>query len=194
MLNTLLIRLTSAWQKRESPALYWALTMGGLAVTAVTAHTARQGTGTARSLAGLGLLAVAGLTSFWLYRKAQGWHDERQVLRKIIRAIDRELASRAERAYDVVRQTSADESLGSPALAKHHYHKLLRQASLDAVHQVASRRAVRWRWAALSAFGVFLTLIVPDPMRFVEGFDVLFARSGQAPVELTFVDLKRVSV
>ena len=51
MLTSLLNRLTSAWQKRESPALRWALSMGGLAVAAVTAHTARQGTGTARTLA-----------------------------------------------------------------------------------------------------------------------------------------------
>lgn len=194
MLTTLLNRLTSAWQKRESPALRWAIAMGGLAVTAVTAHTARQGTGPARTLAALGLLAALGSTSFWLYHKTQGWRDERQVLRRIIRAIDRDLGSRAERAYDVVRQTAADVSLGSPVLAKHHYHKLLRQASLDAVHQVASKRALRWRWVALSAFGAFLVLIVPDPIRFVEGFDVLLARSGQAPLELTFVDLKRVTV
>lgn len=194
MLTTLLTRLMSAWQKRESPAVRWALVTGTLAVFATVAHTARSGTGTARGLAALGLVGAAFAVGALLVRGARRWRDERQVLRKILRAIDKDLGARAERAYDVVRQTSEDAALGSPDLARHHYHKLLRQASLDAVHHAASRRATRWRWLALTAFGVFLVLIVPDPIRFVEGFDVLLARSGRAPVELTFVDLKRVTV
>ena len=48
MLTTLLNRLTSAWQKRESPALRWALCMGGLAVTAA---------------AGLGLVAILSIVN-----------------------------------------------------------------------------------------------------------------------------------
>lgn len=194
MLTTLLNRLTSAWQKRESPALRWAVAMGGLAMLAVVAHAARSGTDSARAFAGLGLVGALGVTAALLLRAARRWRDERQVLRKIFRAIDKELGARAERAYDVVRQTNEDAALGSPELARHHYHKLLRQASLDAVHNAASKRATRWRWLALTAFGVFLALIVPDPMRFLEGFDVLFAHRGRAPLELTFVDLKRVSV
>lgn len=194
MLTTLLTRLMGAWRKRESPAARWALATGGLAILAITAHAARSGTTSARGLAALGLGVAAVTTGVLLLLAARGWRDERQVLRKILRAIDKDLGARAERAYNVVRQTSEDAALGSPDLARHHYHKLLRRASLDAVLQAASKRAMRWRWLALGAFGIFLGLVVPDPMRFVEGFDVLFAHKGRAPVELTFVDLKRVSV
>ncbi|HEY6727523.1 MAG TPA: DUF4175 domain-containing protein [Polyangiaceae bacterium] len=194
MLTTLLTRLMSAWQKRESPAVRWALVTGTCAILAVVAHAARSGTGSARGLAALGLVGALSVTVALMVRGARHWRDERQVLRKILRAIDKDLGARAERAYDVVRQTHEDTALGSPELARHHYHKLLRQASLDAVHHAASKRATRWRWLALTAFGTFLALIVPDPMRFVEGFDVLVAHRGRAPVELTFVDLKRVTV
>lgn len=194
MLTSLLNRLITAWRKREAPAVRWALGAGTLALLAGVAHLGRFGTDLMRgTAAGALLIALLG-AALWLVRAAKSWHDERRALRKIFHSIDRELGGRAERAFDVVCQTELDPTLGSPSLAKHHYNKLLRQASLDAVHQAASKRALGWRWGALFAFFVFLVLLVPDPIRLIEGFDVLLARSGRAPVELTFVDLKRVTV
>lgn len=194
MLSSLLNRLITAWRKRETPALRWALGAGALVLLAGVAHLGRMGTDLMRATAAVALFVAVLSTALWLVRTAKIWRDERRVLKKILYSIDRELGRRAERAFDVVRQTEVDPSLGSPDLAKHHYNKLLRQASLDAVYQAATKRALGWRWGALAAFSAFLVLLVPDPIRFVEGFDVLFARSGRAPIDLTFVEFKRVTV
>ena len=194
MLNTLVTRLSTAWQKRERPAARLATVALFLALLAVVGHTARYGTSGARVAAVLVMLAMLVVLGLGIRQARRRWQSERRVLRQVLFPVDRELGSRALRAYDVVEQTAIDGSLGSPALARHHYERLLKQASLEAVGKAAARRATRWRWFGYATLLLVGGAVVPDPMRLVEGFDVLFAVNGRAPVPLTYVDLKRVSV
>lgn len=194
MLNTLVTRLSSAWQKREKPATRLAAFASLLLLLAVVAHTARYGTTEARAAALLLLALVLAALAIAIRQASRRWRNERRILRQVLFPVDRELGNKALRAYDVVEQTTLDASLGSPALAKHHYERLLRQASLEAVSKAAAKRAVRWRWFGYATLLVFFGAVIPDPMRLVEGFDVLCAIKGKAPLPLTYVDLKRVSV
>ncbi len=174
--------------------LRWALIGLMLVVLAAVAHIGRSGTVPTRLSAAALLLAALVAVAIWLFRIGRRWRDERLALRRILFSVDKDLGGRAVRAFDVVTQTAGDSSLGSPTLAKHHYEKLLRRASLDAVSQAASKRASRWRWTALAAFGTFMLVVAPDPIRLFEGFDVLIASHGRSPLPLTFVELKRVVV
>lgn len=187
-------RLAKAWRKREGPALKLLTVMGLLTASTATAHVSRGGTLTARIGAACLLLGTLAAILFLARYQRRGWESERGILRRVLWPVDRRLAQQALRAVGLVERTVSDEHAGSTELARHHYEKLLRKASVDAVKKQASRRATAWRWATLALVLAILAGVLPDPMRVLEGFDVLLASKGKAPVPFIQLDLPRVVV
>lgn len=119
--------------------------------------------------------------------------DPRAVMRATIMKTEPELAQAALRALALATQTKADASRGSPTLADLHFGRLLGRVDLPSL----SARANRIGWAAtslgLAIAAVGFLVIILDPFQVVEGADVLLAREGRAPLEVTWTQPPRLS-
>jgi hypothetical protein len=119
--------------------------------------------------------------------------DPHAVMRATLMRTEPELARAALRAMALTAQTSAEPGRGSNELARLHFARLLGRADLGTL----SSRARRVAWVAsgvalVAACGSFAAVIA-DPFRVLEGLDVLAARNGRAPVDVTWVDRPRVA-
>lgn len=125
-----------------------------------------------------------------LARRAQ---DPRAVMHATIMRTEPELARAALRALALTTQTKADASRGSTTLADLHFGRLLGRVDLVSL----DARANRFAWAAtgvgLAVATIAFGVIIIDPFRVVEGADVLFARAGRAPLDVTWTQPPRLS-
>jgi hypothetical protein len=106
---------------------------------------------------------------------------------------DRALAGRALRALGLVEEAERGALVGSAELAEWQFDRVLGQASLDAVRRAAKGRARKLGWVTAAVLGVLLLGLLPGPFRLVEGFDVLLAAGGRAPVRLWWLGSVRVT-
>lgn len=186
-------RIRQAWRKRSAGALGLALSALAVSVFLATAHLARIGTVTARAatVAILVALLSAYVVIVWLDRR--GWRSARRTIARVLLRTDNALGARTLRALRLVDRTDKDEQAGSAELAQLHFERLLQRASVDAIEAAASRHAQRWRGAALALALIAACISIASPMRIVEGYDVLAARDGRAPLTMSFLRYARVS-
>jgi hypothetical protein len=173
-------------------ALRW-LTAGVAAVlVVVVAYLARGGTLPWRVTAAI-VVAVAFGLAFKRWRYTQRAADTRTTIGRTVGHADPVLAQRALRAAGLVERTVADERSGSPELARAHFGKVLSEIDLQAVGSAADRRAAGYRKVALVLVAIGVLCAALDPIRLVEGYGVLLARNGRAPVSVLWLEGNRVT-
>ena len=186
-------RLAQPWRERVGTASRRALLALLLAAFLASAHLARMGTPPWRTLvAGLLVGLVVGW-AIWTVRDRRAWQSPRRAIGRVLLPTDRQLGERALRALALAEQAAQDEFAGSRDLARYHLERLLGRASVQAIGRMAARRASRWHWAAAGFLVLGATAVAPDPARVVEGFDVLLASRGRAPLPLSWLDFVRVT-
>jgi hypothetical protein len=159
------------------------------AATLGAALVGRLGTTDARlgAAGGLGALVVA-LTARALWLRGRR-RDPEATVHDTIARVDPTLASAALRAMRLVKRTKerADEA-GSTELADLHFKRLVQRAPADRLEQRARRVGSAWSIAGLALAAVSLLAVTLEPLRFIEGFDVLAAHKGDAPLPIAWLD------
>jgi hypothetical protein len=181
-------RLRSAWDSEVKPSTRRALVAVCFTTLFAAAHVARVGSPLARGLAGAALviLAVALVVRAIIARRRRA--DIRHIVRQTIAKTDEALGAATLRALTLVERVATDDRVGSPALASLHLSRLLGRASSDRIIARAARAARAWSGVALALALISLAAVIVEPFRVVEGFDVLVARRGEAPLPLAWLD------
>jgi hypothetical protein len=152
------------------------------------AHVARLGTPIARAITIALLVAVpVGL----LVRALVLHRGDRNIKRTIIDAIgptNPDLAQATVRAIGLIDRTEKDASAGSHTLAKLHFTRLLGRVSLDDVASHAMLSAHRWAVTGVCLSVLALGAVAVEPIRVVEGLDVLGAQKNVAPVAIDYLE------
>lgn len=185
----LVAQLRSARRSQIRPAAHRTLLALSIAAVLGLSHVARIGTPLARAIAiallvalPVGLLARA----LVLHRRER---DIKRTLLETIGPTNPDLAHAAVRALCLVDRTEKDPTAGSSTLAKLHFTRLLSRVSLDEVTSHAMLSAHRWAVVGVGFAALALGAVAIEPMRVVEGLDVLGAQSNRAPVAIEYVDI-----
>ena len=185
----LVAQLRSARRSQIRPASRRTLFALTIAAVLGLAHVARVGTPVARAIALAVLVALPLgilIRAFILHRRERDF--ERTIL-DTIGPTNPDLAHASLRAMGLIRRTEKDATAGSPALAKLHLTRLLSRVSLDDVSARALHTAHRWAVAGVCFSALALGAVIVEPMRVVEGLDVLCAQSNRAPVAIEYLDV-----
>jgi len=186
-------RIRDTWDNVTLPSALQA----GVAAVALAllggAHVARIGTPAAR-LAGLLTLTIL-LVSFAALHLARVRRDRdpRAILLRTIGQADPSVARRTVRALDLAQRTQRDAVGTSMELANLHLWRLLSRAPLERVAEMAGGRARRLSLLGLVLGVACVALVAPQPLRIIEGFDVMAAQDGIAPVNIQYLDEVSVS-
>ena len=188
-----LLRLSALWQaevgRRARRVAFGAVVLA----LVVAAHVGRRGTLPAR----LGASALVG--GVVVLAVVRGVRERRRlltpqgVIRGVLGPTNPEAAARALRAHELVLETQTSTASGSPELAALHFRRVIERVSPEAVRTSAMRHAARLAWALLAVVLAIGALTLPDPMRIVEGLDIIAARHGFAPLEMPQLDLVRAT-
>jgi hypothetical protein len=170
--------------------------MGGAALCwAIALIVARQGTVGARAVAAMGMAVSLTVALTWGTVQRRRLRHPVQIIRRLVRRLDRDRADRALRALSLV-STGATGPTGALAgadgtsseLASLHVARAIAQLPSDRALESATRTAVRFRGAALIAGVSVLGIVVGETWRVLEGADVLLARRGIAPLTMRWLD------
>jgi hypothetical protein len=190
--HQLIDRLRAVWHAETGPAgrrAAWALLAGAIVGAS---WIGRAGTDHARAAAAAVLvLGLVPLLARWMVLRRRA-RDARAVMDTTVMRTQPALAQAALRAMRLNDTTRSDERRGSAELAQLHLARLLGRAALDPIAGVANRRA--WLWTALGLVlaATALAVVLLDPFRLLEGYDVMAARDGRAPVKMRWVELPDV--
>lgn len=186
-------QLTGRWRTQVGAAARRLSLMLVLLAAVAAAHVARVGTLGARLVAVAAMVLVSAGVVAWRVRERRTLRSARGQLQRVLLGSDPALGERALRALSLLERAPWDPTLGSAELARHHFERLVGRFSEAQVAARAARRARLLKGVAWTALvGVVGTLLVL-PWHVLEGFDVLFARAGHAPVPMTWLELTRVS-
>lgn len=189
-----ILRWVALWHERVGR---WARVLRRVVILAAivfAAHVARTGTVPARASAGgLIVLAIVAMVVFRV-RSRRALASPRGVIQRVLVPADPELGARALRAQALAERALDDSTVGSRELAELHLTRVLTRASSDRITLAATRRGRLLAWTALVLGGAAAVALFFEPMRVVEGLDVLAARRGIAPVPLTWLETVRVTV
>jgi uncharacterized membrane protein YgcG len=185
--------LRAAWEGEVRPPARRALVALTLAALFASAHLARVGSPLARGGAAAALLAVLGglVARAVVLRRRRA--DPRRVVRDTMGKLDPALAAATLRALTLVERTNAADDVGSPALASLHLRRLLARAPEDRIAWRASEAGARWARAGLALAVAAALAALVEPLRIVEGLDVLAARDDEAPLALAWIDEVRMT-
>jgi Domain of unknown function (DUF4175) len=185
----LVAQLRSARRSQIRPAAQRTLIALSIAAVLGLAHVARIGTPVARGIAIALLVALpVGLLIRVLVLHLRSRRIETTIL-ETIGSTNPELAQASIRALGLIKRTEKDPTAGSFALAKLHLTRLLGRVSLDDVTSQAMLTAHRWAVAGVCFSVLALGAVAFEPMRVVEGLDVLAARDNRAPVNIEYVEV-----
>ncbi len=140
-------------------------------------------------------IAAGGLILFTLVAVVLGELRERRkasdpvhTLRRVGARCDRSIVERAERALSLVPR-AADEPSGqvSSVLAELHIERSLGAISRAQVLSACARVAARFNVLALALLVGIVAIVAVDPWAIAEGWNILLARDGTAPFEMTWI-------
>ena len=181
-------RLHRVWEAEVRPSTRRALLALTVGVVFAAAHLARLGSNAARAAAAASVAALlVGLVVRAIVLRGRR-RDARRVVRDTIGRADPALGAATIRAITLVDRTRADASAGSPALADLHLARLLGRAPASRIAGRAMQSGSRWSSAALALAAACGAAALSEPLRIVEGLDVLAARGGVAPLDLAWLE------
>lgn len=157
----------------------------GAAIAATTAT--RAGAIAAYVVLGVAAFGVINVVTLQL----GAWRDARRAVRRSVRRADPPLADAIDRALGLVDRPAPedpDEARAAVQLSELHLARQLRKISLDDVEDRAARRGLYISVAALGATGALLAAVALEPMRIVEGIDLLASTERDAPFSLFYLD------
>lgn len=188
-----LLRLSALWHA-EVGRRARRVALGAFTLSLVlAAHIGRHGTLPTR-VGAAALVGVVAVVAIGLgVRGRRALLTPGGVIRRVLGATNPDAASRALRAHDLVVATQASSTSGSAELAALHFRRVIERVPLESVRSSAMRRAARLAWALLALVLAIGVLTLPDPMRVVEGLDIIAARRGVAPLPLTQLEMVRVT-
>ncbi len=186
-------RLRALWSGETESAtlrMCWAACFAGLFAAALIGRLGTrwsQAAAAASLIVGLIPMVVRHLIA---KRRVQ---DPRAVMRATIMRTDPELARAALRALSLTLATHAttardSAARGSATLADLHFARLLGRVDLTEVTARANRIGWLATGSALLLATVSFGAIIIDPFRVVEGVDVVLARDGRAPLNITWTE------
>lgn len=183
-----LARLRAAWDAEVRPSARRALTALAVLAVLAAAHLGRVGTPAARiaAAAGVGLIAAALIARAIVLRLRRG--DARRTIRETIGAADPELAASAIRALRLRERADTDANVGSPALAALHLERQLARAPHERIRERAARAGGRRAAVGFALAAAAVLAVAIEPLRVVEGLDVLAAKDGVAPLPLAWIE------
>lgn len=181
-------RLQRTWEDEVRPSARRALLALTVGVVFAAAHLARVGSTPARIAAAASVAALlVGLVIRAIVLRGRR-RDARRIVRETIGRADPSLGAATIRAIGLVDRTRADATAGSPALASLHLARLLGRAPADRIAGRARTAGSRWSSAALALAAACGVAALTEPLRIVEGLDVLAARAGVAPLDLAWLE------
>lgn len=175
------------WRSTVGPPLRVALLALLAAGLVLGGFLARQGTLAARCVAAT---LIVGILGGLLWARLRRWRGENDVVRAVrvaIHPVDPALGRRAHRAARLMQAASA-RTARSAELARLHFAQVVERASIDSLRAEAARRATHWRWLGALGLGGSSLVIVLAGQALGEGFNVLLARDGRAPLPSRWLD------
>ncbi|MFO0616210.1 MAG: DUF4175 domain-containing protein [Polyangiaceae bacterium] len=175
-------------------ALVSSLSLSAVAGAAIAATTATR----AATIAAYALLVAAmlGAGIFSLVRLF-AWRDVRRAIHRTVKQADPSLAAAIDRALrlaDSAERASASEgdaprdARATQMLSELHLARQLRKISLDDVEARSARRGLYLAVAALGVTGALFGAVMLEPMRIVEGANLLASTEREAPFSLFYLD------
>lgn len=189
----LVAQLRSARRSQIRPATRRTLLALSIAAVLGLAHVARIGTPLSRTIA---LALLVALPVGLLLRALVLHRRDRNLERTILETIgptNPPLAQAAVRAVGLINRTAKDAAAGSHTLAKLHLVRLLGRVSLDDVAAHAMLSAHRWAVGGVCLSLVALGAVAVEPMRVVEGLDVLGAQNNEAPIAIEYLEVADIT-
>ncbi|MEM9691020.1 MAG: DUF4175 family protein [Myxococcota bacterium] len=181
-------RIYSLWERELRPVTRLLLVALTAALMVAAALLGRTGEPWSRGAAIACLLSVlvSWLVVGQLARRRRA--SARSMMKSTLMRTEPELGRAALRAMALAESTENDARRGSPELAQLHFTRVLGKASLSRLGQLANRRA--WGVIAVTlTIAVTVTgLTVFEPFRVLEGFNVLAARDGRAPIPVRWAE------
>lgn len=169
-------------------ALVLALILSAVVGAAITATLATR-PATIAAYVVLGVAAFVALNVMTL--RLGAWRDARRAVRRTVKLSDPPLAEAIDRALGLVDRPAPDdptEAHAATRLSELHLARQLRKISLDDVEEKAARRGLWFAVGALGVTGALLGAVALEPMRIVEGLDLLASTERDAPLALFYLD------
>lgn len=177
--------LRDAWLSAIRVPRRQATVLFALLATTVAMFVARIGTTTAR-LGALGiLLVVAAIVVTLRILEARVFRDPARTIERVAGGVEPELAGRAIRALSLLRPEAGKGA--SSELAHLHVTRALAALPRDGVMRGASRLATLFLGAAIVFAVTNIAACATNPWGVVEGFDVLIASKGVAPLGMAWL-------
>jgi hypothetical protein len=177
--------LRDAWLSAIRVPRRQATVLFALLATTVAMFVARMGTTTAR-LGALGiLLVVASIVVTLRVLEARVFRDPARTIERVAGGVEPELAGRAIRALSLLRPEAGKGA--SSELAHLHVTRTLAALPRDGVMRGASRLATLFLGAAIVFAVTNIAACATNPWGVVEGFDVLIASKGVAPLGMAWL-------
>ncbi len=193
MLDPNAARALKGWSERVEPALWRALIALWVVVLVASPHLARSGTELHRLVAELAILvATVGVVAVVLRQRLRRPSSATFVRR--VRGLNGALAeriARAERLRLRVRGTAANTS---SELAEHHLKTLIDRVPLWGIEGAARLRARRLVRISLLTWVISFGLVLLEPLRLLEGYAVLLARTGSFQLPIDYLEITRLSL
>jgi hypothetical protein len=186
-------RVLGTWRQRVDPAVRRVMVGALVLLAVVAAHLARQGSAPAR-VASMSLLLGSLLVAVVVTLVRAHRFRASQAIVHLMKVVDRSVGLRIGRAARLVADGQARPTGTSLALAKRHLERSFAAISMREVERRAQRRAHRLVLASLVAWIAAVLLVLVEPVRVVEGWNVLFARHGRAPLEMKWMELEQGSL
>ncbi|MDP9034190.1 MAG: DUF4175 domain-containing protein [Myxococcota bacterium] len=184
-----LLQLAEGWRS-ATRAPRWRVTGAIVTLVGVLAFLlARNGTAKARLAATVVMALTVAAAAGWSWLERRRLHAPEDIVRALVRRVDRERADRAVRAMSLVGPKGEVRDGGiSPELARLHVARAIAQLPAQRVLQRAGKLASRLRLAALAAGACVVALLLANGWSVFEGADVLLARDGAAPFAMRWLD------
>jgi hypothetical protein len=173
---------------RLDPAARFLFASTLLAAAVTAGLVARRGTLEMRAISAalLLLVLVAYLARWLLWRRALGRRE--QLVRRVVVEADRTLGERVLRALALEDQARTDPSVGSAELASLHLARVVGRVPQQLVEERSARTGRRYRMAGIALISAGTVGFSASPERVAEGLDVLVARRGIAPFDMTWLE------
>jgi hypothetical protein len=183
-----LVQLERVFSERVRPAFKLALVAFVLGAVVAAGLLGRGGTVPFR-LGAAALLVLLGLALLVRKVRARRARARRDLMvRRLVLAADRALGERVLRAFSLEDRAETDPTVGSLELARLHAVRSVGRIPRSLVAARGDRLASRLRIAAVVVGLAGTVGLALDPVRVIEGLDVLIARRGLAPIPMVFLE------